>query len=267
MATGAPMTKGPHLVACQDRGMPEQESYAVAVAMAKVLGGVAESAPSGWSMSRGDLRAAVTAVPVAPLNAVRILGPDTSLAQARSTFDRVAEAGYPYCVQTREACGERIAADLGLAVAEQAPLMVLGDFSPARAGDLQIRPLRTGTLAEHNRLLEEAFEAPAGMFSNLDGPPASRDSTTAYMGSVDGVTVTTGLGIRQDNYLAVLNIGTLAPFRRRGYGAAMTSRIVTDALADGAQTVMLQSSELGLATYERLGFRTVEMWKTWIVPD
>ena len=255
------------MVACQDCGMPEQESYAVAVAMAKVLGGIAESAPSGWSISRGDLWAAVTAVPVAPLNAVRILGPDTSPAQARSMLDRVAQAGHPYCVQTRGACGERIAADLGLAVAEQAPLMVLGEFSPARAGDLQIRPLTTGTLSENNRMLEEAFGAPAGMFSNLDSAPASSDTVSWYSGSVDDVTVTTGLGIRQESYLAVLNIATLARYRRRGYGAAMTSRIVADALADGVQTVMLQSSELGLATYERLGFRTVEMWKTWIVQD
>jgi len=42
--------------------------------------------------------------------------------------------------------------------------------------------------------------------------------------------------------------------RHRGFGAAMTARVITDGLASGCDTAALQASELGRPIYERLGF-------------
>jgi hypothetical protein len=50
------------------------------------------------------------------------------------------------------------------------------------------------------------------------------------------------------------------PLRRRGYGAALTARAVLDVIAAGARRALLMSSEMGLTTYERLGFQTLEVW-------
>jgi predicted GNAT family acetyltransferase len=63
------------------------------------------------------------------------------------------------------------------------------------------------------------------------------------------------------------NIATPPADRRRGYGAAVTARAVTDGLAAGARWSWLQSSVAGYPVYERLGFRTVESWQSWLSPD
>ena len=88
-------------------------------------------------------------------------------------------------------------------------------------------------------------------------PPPASDEQRAM-----GPVVVGCRGRHRRNQLAVLNISTLPPLQRREHGATVTSRIVVDALTAGAQIVMLQSSELGLGTYEQLGFRTSEMWKS-----
>jgi predicted GNAT family acetyltransferase len=69
--------------------------------------------------------------------------------------------------------------------------------------------------------------------------------------------VTTGFGVRTGNTIGVYNIATLEMARRRGYGAAMTARVVADGAADGCDVAILQASEMGRPIYERLGFRTV----------
>ena len=58
----------------------------------------------------------------------------------------------------------------------------------------------------------------------------------------------------------VFNIATVPAYRGRGYGRAVTSRIVADGVARGADLAYLQSSEDGYPLYESMGFRTVETW-------
>jgi GNAT superfamily N-acetyltransferase len=86
----------------------------------------------------------------------------------------------------------------------------------------------------------------------------------AYVGSVDGEDVVTGLGFVVDDAVGVFSIATLEAHRRRGYGAAMTAHIVAEAAAAGARWAWLQSSELGLGVYAALGFITIESWPLWM---
>jgi GNAT superfamily N-acetyltransferase len=65
-------------------------------------------------------------------------------------------------------------------------------------------------------------------------------------------------------FTALFTIATLPAYRGRGYGTAMTARIVADGLAGGAKWSWLQSSPAGYTTYDRLGFRTVESWPCWL---
>jgi N-acetylglutamate synthase len=67
-----------------------------------------------------------------------------------------------------------------------------------------------------------------------------------------------------EDHVGVFNVATPSRHRRRGYGAAVTARVVADGVAAGASWAWLQSSPSGYAIYERLGFRTLERWLTWV---
>ena len=84
-----------------------------------------------------------------------------------------------------------------------------------------------------------------------------RPGIRVYVGYVDGRPVTTGLGFRTGTTMGVYNIATVPSHRRRGYGDAMTRRILGDGVADGCTVAILQSSDMGRPIYERLGFRAV----------
>jgi predicted acetyltransferase len=78
-----------------------------------------------------------------------------------------------------------------------------------------------------------------------------------YVGYQDGEPVVSGLGWRTGRTIGVYSIATIESARRRGFGAAMTVRIMADGVAAGCDVAVLQASELGRPIYERLGFRTV----------
>ena len=84
------------------------------------------------------------------------------------------------------------------------------------------------------------------------------------MGEADGHPVTTGIGVTLGAFVGIFNVATPPAHRRRGYGAAVTARAVSDGLAAGASWSWLQSSPPGYQVYQRLGFRTVESWHTWL---
>jgi ribosomal protein S18 acetylase RimI-like enzyme len=56
------------------------------------------------------------------------------------------------------------------------------------------------------------------------------------------------------------NIATLAGWRRRGFGAAMTAAAIRSAKTAGMRRLELQSSDDGRGVYERAGFRQVGWW-------
>jgi GNAT superfamily N-acetyltransferase len=96
----------------------------------------------------------------------------------------------------------------------------------------------------------------------LDLPGAS-----LYVGYSDGQPVTSGLGIRTGRTIGVYNIATIEPARRRGFGAAMTRRIVADGAAGGCDVAILQATDMGYPVYERLGFRTVVEYDGFVDPE
>jgi GNAT superfamily N-acetyltransferase len=78
-----------------------------------------------------------------------------------------------------------------------------------------------------------------------------------YVGYADGNPVVSGLGWRTARTIGVYSIATIPSARRRGYGAAMTARVVADGVLAGCDVAALQASEMGRPIYERLGFRSV----------
>ena len=85
-----------------------------------------------------------------------------------------------------------------------------------------------------------------------------------YVGYVDGDPVISGLGWRTGRTIGVYSIATIKSARRRGYGAAMTARVVADGTVVGCDVAALQASEMGRPIYERLGFRTVISYAAYV---
>jgi len=117
----------------------------------------------------------------------------------------------------------------------------------------------------HGLVAARGFGAPEAAFA----PPtssalASRDELGYYVGELEGEPVVTGLGLRLDDYLGVFDVARPPEARRRGYGAALTARIIEDGFDDGARWAWLQSSPDGHRVYQRLGFRKVAFWQCWI---
>jgi ribosomal protein S18 acetylase RimI-like enzyme len=88
--------------------------------------------------------------------------------------------------------------------------------------------------------------------------------TTTYVGYVGGEPVVSGFAVRTGRAIGVYSIATLPAARRRGYGAAMTERILADGVAAGCDVGVLQASPMGQPIYERLGFRTVQEYEFFI---
>lgn len=93
-----------------------------------------------------------------------------------------------------------------------------------------------------------------------------RPECVVYLGYADGEPVVSGLGWRTGRAIGVFSIATIASARRRGFGAAMTARVVADGVVDGCDVAALQASGMGRPIYEHLGFRTVVRYAAYIDP-
>jgi GNAT superfamily N-acetyltransferase len=89
----------------------------------------------------------------------------------------------------------------------------------------------------------------------------------AVVGLVDGVPVTHAFATATDGAIGLYAVGTVEDARRRGYGAAITwAAIRAGREAWGDRPVILQSSELGLPVYRRMGFREICRYAIWFPP-
>ena len=230
----------------------------------------------GWTRTRPGVTAGVTGVPVPTLNGVLVESDRADPTSVDELLSEIAAAGLPYCLQCRpalEASMAQVALARGMIREEQdTPLMVLDAKEqvtrPDPPVDLVIRELTPDESHLHAQVAAEGFEAPAEPFLQLMTPAMLElPEVKCYLGTVDSVPVTTGLGVRVGNSIAVFNIGTPPEYRRKGYAAAITGRIVEDGLSDGAAWAWLQSSEAGYGVYLGLGFRTAEVWPCWIASE
>ena len=94
-----------------------------------------------------------------------------------------------------------------------------------------------------------------------------RPECVVYVGYADGVPVVSGLGWRSGRTIGVYSIATVQSARRRGFGAAMTARVVADGVDAGCDVAALQASPMGRPIYERQGFRTVVRYDAYVCSD
>jgi N-acetylglutamate synthase len=248
------------------------DAAVAAGALAETWRYLASAVPGGWARDNGAGVAAVTRVAVPTLNGVWVQKVDADAEDISDLLDEVAATGLPYCLQFRPGSAARLvnlAAGRGMAHLEDIPLMVIedpGQLNAAQAvGGLVIRELLPDEAQLHAHVAAAGFEVPPEIFLQLITPAVlATPGVRCYLGEADGQPVTTGLGVKLGSNVAIFNIATPPEHRRRGYGAAVTTRAVADGLAAGAEWSWLQSTAEGYKVYERLGFRTIEAWPCWV---
>lgn len=78
-----------------------------------------------------------------------------------------------------------------------------------------------------------------------------------YLLRWQGRPVATALGQRDGDVVGIYNVATVPDARGRGFGSAVTAAALADRAREGCTLAILESSDMGLHVYERLGFRRV----------
>lgn len=95
---------------------------------------------------------------------------------------------------------------------------------------------------------------PAGLFA--DQP--------RFTGYVDGEPVAVSSLVMTDGLAGVYAVATLPHARKRGIGAAMTLHAMAEGLRRGAKLATLQATAMGRPLYERIGFRAVFDYQSYL---
>lgn len=202
-------------------------------------------------------------IPVAQFNAVWPFD-DAAAPELEAALAEVEAAGVPSSVQVRKdetpAC-EAEATRLGLTRRLEMPAMVV------REPGLRSRAADDATIStvagDDDRMLAAetaaaGFGAPLSIFEPIYGADVlAVEGLRAYLARVGDNVVSTSIGYTTGDLVGIFNVATPPDHRGRGYGAAVTAAAVRGGFADGAELAWLQSSELGLSVYRRLGFEQV----------
>lgn len=190
------------------------------------------------------------------------------------------ERGDPFVVSLRDGTDDGLVGlvtELGLVPMRDGPFMPgMALYPPSGPGSAD----RTATdehriqlvedvagIEDHVATVASGFELSEEIARQVVTPALlERPEARVYVGYAEGRPVTTGLGYRTGDTIGVYNIATVPSHRRRGYGEAMTWRVVADGVADGCTAAVLQASDMGRPIYERMGFRTVVDYMGWVEP-
>src|SRR5258705_9694265 len=106
---------------------------------------------------------------------------------------------------------------------------------------------------------EESTQAYFARMESVRGP-----TTQAYLGWVDGRAVSGAILYLSHGIGGVGWVGTRPSVFGRGYGAALTWRVVEEGLRRGVPLLNLQASPMGEPVYRRMGFVTPTCYRMFI---
>lgn len=217
--------------------------------------------------NEGGVAILSTLIPVRLFNQVLISGPDATDAGLREAVGALRARTDRHVVSLRDGADDRflpLIAELGLVRIVETPWMPgmamwpLGPAgtTPVPEGHEIRRVTDPAGVTDHLTAAAEGFGMPAEWLHAMEGA-LDDPRVRVYVGYTEGVPVTAGLGMVTGRTIGIYNIATVPAARQRGYGAAMTMRIIDDAAAEGCDVAILQASDMGRPIYERLGFRSV----------
>jgi len=224
--------------------------------------------PKGWYAEQGDAVALVNECGISELNMAASIAVAPELAALDAMAAELAGSGVPWSVLVRAEAADAVAglaARHGLTNRHDVVMMVCtaGDAMLDADDDALRSVQRVGSAASdaYATALAGGFEIPTTMLGSMvDGGVLDAAGFAAYLATVDGQPVASGLGVDGAGVVGVYNIAVVPPLRRRGLGRAMTAKVMADGFAGGADTAYLQASTAGRALYESMGFRRIDAW-------
>ena len=143
-----------------------------------------------------------------------------------------------------------------------------GELPATAPPELEIVPVRTS---------DEVYEFEAVSVRGFGGkddavepgtyhPPEvlTDDAMNMFIGRVRGRPVAAAMGYVTNGAVGVFGVTTIAPARRRGYGAALTRAAM---LTETGLPAILAPSKEGESVYRRLGFEPVGELSIWVTED
>lgn len=251
--------------------MPPEANDVVA-ALLTDMSRFASAHPVAWVRREAGVAAYYSGVPIPMLNGVVAERDDADISVAAQMLDEIGATGVPCSVSVRSddyAAFVELAESHGLTMRITEPLMVLDSLESvideALPGGLSVRALTPEDFDDHVEVAATSFEIPIEFARQLMIGEALRlDGACAYVGEYDGRLVATAMGLTTGHSVGVFNVGTLEDARGKGFGRALTARVIADGVTNGATWSYLQSSPAGFPVYRRLGFETVEEWSRYL---
>lgn len=241
--------------------------------------GVVSCTNGATVMRAGGVVTVLTGLPMDWFNQVLIEREEATPAGVLAGVAQAREPGDPFVVRLREGIDDRFIPTLsqaGLAPPggeTSMPGMVAfpidhDAIAERAAPELEIRQVTDAAgIDAHRQAMTAGFGSdPAVALGTACPDLLERRGCAVYVGYADGDPVVSGLGWRTGRTIGVYSIATIESARRRGYGAAMTARVVADGVVAGCDVAALQASEMGRPIYERLGFRTVVTYSAYVDP-
>jgi predicted GNAT family acetyltransferase len=225
-----------------------------------------------------DIAVLSSGLPFLLFNQVLVAGDEATPDALAAGVGVMRDRGSPFVVNLRVGTDDAFAAvarELGLMPLSERPWMpgmamhpVSGE-PPVDTPGFEIRQASDGAgIEDHVRTAAVGFDMAEDVIRAIVVPSLlDRDNVAVYVGYSNGEPVASGLGFRSGSTIGVYNISTVESHRGRGYGAAMTRRVVADGVEAGCDVAILQSSEMGFPIYERLGFRTVVEYMGYVEPS
>ena len=215
-------------------------------------------------------------IPVPFFNQAFIVEAPAEDASLRRAVDRLRSHRRPYQVRIRAGLDDAllpVIADLGLVEdpEETYPAMALSPIptdvgtSPTPDG-LEVRVASDdATFEDHAAVVVAGFGMPLDLVRRFLGPQILEIvGITMLVGYRDAEPVASAMAFAAGGTVCVYNVATVAPARRRGYGAALTRRAIDEGRRRGAEVAILQSSTMGRPVYEALGFRQTAEFRVFV---
>jgi GNAT superfamily N-acetyltransferase len=232
--------------------------------------GVVSCASRATVTHDGGVVTVMTGLPMDWFNQVLIEREDATQAGVLRGLAEARQRGGKFVVRLREGIDDRFittlmqaglvpaAADTSTPGMVAFPIHHAASEAVASPG-LEIRRITDAAgIDAHRRVVSAGFGSdPSVAFGTACTDLLDRAECVVYVGYANGDPVVSGLGWRSGRTVGVYSIATIESARRRGYGAAMTVRVMADGAVAGCDVAALQASEMGRPIYERLGFRTV----------
>jgi GNAT superfamily N-acetyltransferase len=233
------------------------------------------NAEGGEVVERDGMLLASSALPVAWLNLALVkeplADPDASVSAAVAFFD---ERKLPFVIRIRagvDEAAERACAARGILFSDVVPGLVMAPILEAPSPDPHL-DMRMATdeagMNDHRGVIAASFGFPIEIAKRLlTRRLLEAEGCEFYVGYVEGVPVASSALFLSDGVAGVYNVGCAPDARRRGYGEQMTWHAVRRGVAQGCDIASLQASEMGRPIYERMGFRLVAPYRTFVRPS